>query len=108
MTEEEIAKLDPFEGFPTWYNREKVQMMAFREGSWQPLEGQAYIQVTPETYEEPALDYKIACCKTIYLHHKLIDEDADSMLELDIVNACDGERQATFIYSLSDGDLAEL
>ena len=26
MTAEEVARLDPFEGFPTWYNRVPIEL----------------------------------------------------------------------------------
>ena len=64
------------------------------------------MQVTPAEYEDPSLDYKIACCKTIYLHHRFIEGDAaHRMIELDIVNALDLELDGTFIYTLSDEDI---
>ena len=39
MTWEEVAALDPYEGYPHWYNRLPVSMRAFRDGSWTALEG---------------------------------------------------------------------
>ena len=115
MTEGEVNALDPFEGYPTWYNREKLTLLTNTDAGSQssealvyPVEGQAYIQVEPKSYEEPTLLYKIACCKTIYLSRRLLSNDADTMVELDIVNACDPNEVSTFIYSLSQDDLNAL
>mmetsp|Transcript_6424 Transcript_6424/g.8603 ORF Transcript_6424/g.8603 Transcript_6424/m.8603 type:complete len:106 (+) Transcript_6424:213-530(+) len=90
MTHEEIAKLDPFEGFPNFYNRQAVAMLAYKDARWQPLDGEAYVQVLPETFDEPSLLYKIACCKTVFMHRKLINSEASSTVELEITNACNG------------------
>ena len=50
MTPTEIAKLDPFEGYPTWYDRQNITMEAYMTGAEGSIEkvksqidGQAYI-----------------------------------------------------------------
>ena len=115
MTPEEIRALDPFEAYPHKYDRKEVHMLASRgkdeSGNqvWEPLSGQAYIQVNPKEYVEPVISYKVACCKTIYLHRKMLDGDrASSEVKLDIYNGVIKAKQSMYIYSLSDHDLANL
>ena len=54
MTQAEVSALDPFEGYPSWYNRETMTLEAYMEPSggstgesvervWTNIEGQAYI-----------------------------------------------------------------
>ena len=113
MTPAEIAALDPYEGYPSWYNRVDMSFTGFmkgEDGNMAPvsLQGQAYIQTSQNTYNEPCLNYKIACCKTIYLSRKLIDPEADTLIDLEINNAMTRELAAEFTYSLSAEDIAGL
>ena len=73
MTKEEVAKLDPFEGFPNWYDRVAIEL-TLSDGSI--VFGQAYIQVNNEEFIHPADIYLAACSKTIYLHRQLISNSA--------------------------------
>ena len=49
LTAAEVAALDPFEGYPDWYNREDITLDAFMKGegdaqkSWRKIPAQAYI-----------------------------------------------------------------
>ena len=111
MTQDEISALDPFEGFPTFYNRVNISMSAYQESSkeWTQIEGQAYIQTTQDVYVEPSLDYKIACCKTLYMHKRMLEpRGADMMIELDVINAMTREHEGQFIYCLTDEDIENL
>ena len=112
MTQEEISTLDPFEGFPSWYNREDITLETYvRNGDeleQTTVQGQAYIQTSQDTFVEPCLNYKIACCKTLYMHKRLLNPQADTMIELDIVNGMTLEHVGLFMYSLSDEDITNL
>ena len=49
MTPEEISKLDVFEGYPTWYDRIKVELTSIKkDGSEAVLNGIAYEMIKPE------------------------------------------------------------
>ena len=49
LTATEVAALDPFEGYPDWYNRENITLDAFMKvdgaskKSWTKIPAQAYI-----------------------------------------------------------------
>ena len=60
-------------------------------------------------YDEPCLRYKIACCKTVFLHKRMVNGDeADDMVELDLNNAVTKEHAGLFMYTLTDEDIANL
>lgn len=56
MTHDEISRLDPFEGYPTWYNRVDIQMTNLN--TKELIKGQAYIQVSNKEFHEPCDAYK--------------------------------------------------
>jgi hypothetical protein len=62
-----VAKLDPFEGFPNWYNRVPIELTL---PDCTTVQGQAYIQVKNEKFIHPFMgSYKI---DNIYIIQKKI------------------------------------
>ena len=102
--------------------------------SWYDLEGencQAYVMPEDKHNEfvDPCRRYKIACCKTIYTHHKLLSsmkgepfpgcgvgsndranpkQELQREISLDINNAATKESKGTFHYILTHKDLNEI
>ena len=94
MTLKEISKLDPFEGYPFKYIRVNISLDVYinnnkfdttnKNGYWIDLNTydvnsivQAYVIRDKDKYNkfvDPSVKYKIACCKTIYTHYKLMSQ----------------------------------
>ena len=82
-----MAKLDPFEGFPNWYNRVPIELTLPDSTT---VQGQAYIQVRNEEFIHPADIYLVACSKTVYLHRQLARNSSRRSIALDVLDAVSG------------------
>ena len=79
LTTQQVAKLDPFEGYPRAYDHVDVNMVAFEVNSESGLvearniAGMAYAKTLPqEVFIFPTSAYMLACCKTIYKYRQLL------------------------------------
>ena len=94
LTSEEVAKLDPFEGYPHKYNRFEIELTNCLDQS--QFTGQAYIQVNPTEFEEPCDAYKAACANTILTHMKMQGKLAEGVISMPVVNALNGQTICKF------------
>ena len=74
MTEEEVAKLDGFEGYPRVYNRVQVKLVAHifdpvtKEVKDEEIDGEVYTKNDNSKYLGVYEPYLEACCKTLLTH----------------------------------------
>ena len=94
LTSEEVAKLDPFEGYPHKYNRFEIELRNCLDQSL--FTGQAYIQVNPTEFEEPCDAYKAACANTILTYLKLQGKPTDGVISMPVFSALDGQKICTY------------
>ena len=53
---------------------------------------------------EPSDEYKIACCRTIYLRRKLLDQSSDREIILPIFNGLTLEQTTEFRYDIAEDE----
>ena len=69
MSDSQVKKLDPFEGYPKKYDR--VDLSMINPVKKTNFTGQAYIMNDVSLFYEPCEKYKIACCKTVNHYNEL-------------------------------------
>ena len=57
---------------------------------------------------EPCHEYKVACCKTVFQHKLMMEDNPSRNITLEIYNACDEKKTGDFSYTITDEDVANI